>query len=125
MRRILSAVFCSALLVLALAAPAVADYPPSPTHTSSVAPSQSPSVSPSQSPSESLSPSPSVEGSETRSSTPSDIVLGTTVTVSPGSGGTAFTGSDLAAPLALGGILLIVGLALLYLGRRWAAASDR
>jgi LPXTG-motif cell wall-anchored protein len=51
--------------------------------------------------------------------------LGTTVTVSPGSGGTAFTGSDLAAPLALGGILLIVGLALLYLGRRRAAASDR
>ena len=117
MRRILGAVFCSALLVLALAAPAVADYPPSPTHTPSVAPSQSPSVSP--------SPSPSVEGSETRSSTPSDIVLGTTVTVSPGSGGTAFTGSDLAAPLALGGILLIVGLALLYLGRRRAAASDR
>lgn len=87
MRRILTMLIGSALLVLALAAPAMADYPPS---------------------------------------TNSDSVLGKTVTVSPpGVGGTAFTGSDLTAPLALAGILLVVGLSLLYLGRRRAAAGDR
>jgi LPXTG-motif cell wall-anchored protein len=123
MKRILCTLFGTALLVLAVAAPAAADYPPSPTHPPTRAPTSSPTVSPTQSFTQ--TPSPSVEGSETHSPSASASVLGETVTVSPGTGGTAFTGSDLAGPLAIAGILLVLGLALLYVGRRRAAASDR
>jgi LPXTG-motif cell wall-anchored protein len=127
MKRILGTLFGTALLVLAVAAPAAADYPPSPTQSPTRGPTQSPTVSPTVSPTQSFTqtPTPSVEGSETHSPSASSSVLGETVTVSPGAGGTAFTGSDVTGPLALGGILLVLGLALLYVSRRRAAASDR
>jgi hypothetical protein len=108
MKKVLAVVLGISAAVVWLAGPAVADYPPSP------------------SPSESASsPTPSVAGSETHAPSPSESVLGETVTVSPGVAGTAFTGSDLVGPLALGGILLVVGLALLYATRRRATAGDR
>jgi LPXTG-motif cell wall-anchored protein len=103
MKRILITLAAAALALLVVAGPAAAEYPPSPTETVSPTETESPPVSP------------------THTTSPS--VLGETVTVSPGVGGTAFTGSDVAAPLALGGVLLVVGLALLYLSRRRAAAD--
>jgi LPXTG-motif cell wall-anchored protein len=112
MKRILGPLFGSALVLLALAGPAAADYPPSPTHA------------PTHSPTQSVTQKPSVEGSQTHTASASASVLGETVTISPG-GGTAFTGSDVTGPIALAGILLVLGLALLYLGRRRAAAGDR
>jgi LPXTG-motif cell wall-anchored protein len=129
MKRILTTLFGIALLMLVAAAPAAADYPPSPTQTPTRGPTQTPTQSFTQTPTQSFTQTPtltpSVEGSETHSPSASTSVLGETVTVSPGSGGTAFTGSDVAGPLALGGILLVLGLALLYAGRRRAASSDR
>jgi LPXTG-motif cell wall-anchored protein len=121
MKRILTTLFGIALLMLVAAAPAAADYPPSPTQTPTRGPTQTPTQSFTQTP----TLTPSVQGSEAHSPSASTSVLGETVTVSPGSGGTAFTGSDVAGPLALGGILLVLGLALLYAGRRRAASSDR
>ena len=101
MKRIAIAMLGAALFVPVLSAPAIADYPPSPTDT------------------------PSVRPTEVESESPSSSVLGETVTVSPGTAGTAFTGSDVMGPLALGGVLLVVGLALLYVSRRRAASDDR
>ncbi|MGZ4150959.1 MAG: hypothetical protein ACXVP3_00790 [Actinomycetota bacterium] len=125
MKRILTTLFGTALLMLLVAAPAAADYPPSPTHTPTRGPTQTPTQSPTESFTQTPTLTPSVEGSETHSPSASTSVLGETVTVSPGSGGTAFTGSDVAGPLALGGILLVLGLAILSAGRRRAASSDR
>ncbi len=111
MKRIAIAMAAATLVVLALSGPAIAGYPPSPTPSES----ETPSVSPTE--------------TETPSSpSPTSSVLGETVTVSPGTGGvggTAFTGSDVMGPLALGGVLLFVGLALLYVSRRRAAVDDR
>jgi LPXTG-motif cell wall-anchored protein len=107
MKRIAIAMAGATLVVLALSGPATAGYPPSPTpsetQTSSVGPTET----------------------DTPSNSPSGSVLGETVTVSPGTGGTAFTGSDVMGPLALGGVLLVVGLALLYVSRRRATVDDR
>ncbi len=101
MKRIAIAVTALSIGVLLFAAPAAADndngYPPSPT----------------------------VSGTVTKSPTASESVLGKTVTSSPGARETAFTGSDVAGPLALGGALLLLGLGLLYLGRRRAQTDDR
>jgi hypothetical protein len=118
MKRIGIAIAGTALLVLLVAGPASADYPPSsqpPVHTFAT---QTPTVS-------TTTTAPTVEGTKTHSPAASDSVLGKTVTKSPGVGGTAFTGSDLVGPLGVGAALLVVGLALLYLGRRRAAANDR
>jgi LPXTG-motif cell wall-anchored protein len=112
MKRIAIAMAAATLVVLALSGPAIAGYPPSPTPSES----ETPSVSPTETETPPNSPS------------PTSSVLGETVTVSPGTGGTggtAFTGSDVMGPLALGGVLLVVGLALLYVSRRRAAADDR
>jgi hypothetical protein len=129
MKRIAIALTGVALGLVFLAGPAAADYPPTtppatttspPTTTAPPATTTSPPTTPAT-----TTMSPSVKGSETESESPSDEVLGKTVTVSPGVGGTAFTGSDLIRPLALGGILLLVGLSLLYRTRRRAAADDK
>jgi hypothetical protein len=121
MKRIGISIAGTALLVLLLAGPATADYPPSspPGHTTP------PATLGTQTPVIPTTTAPTVEGSKTHSAAASENVLGETVTKSPGVGGTAFTGSDLVGPLGVGAALLVVGLALLYLGRRRAAASDR
>jgi LPXTG-motif cell wall-anchored protein len=106
MKRIAIAMAGATLIVLALSGPATAGYPPSPTPSETT-----PSVAPTE--------------TDTNSPSPSGSVLGETVTVSPGTGGTAFTGSDVMGPLALGGVLLVVGLALLYVSRRRATVDDR
>jgi hypothetical protein len=87
----------------------------SPSPSESVSPSASESVSPSVS----QSPSESVGGGNSHS--PSTSVLGGSETRSPGSGGTAFTGSEV-------GWLIAVGLGLLLLGAaalRFASGSTR
>lgn len=87
----------------------------SPSPSESISPSASESVSPSAS----QSPSESVGGGSSHS--PSTSVLGGSETRSPGSGGTAFTGSEV-------GWLIAVGLGLLLLGAaalRFASGSTR
>ena len=80
---------------------------------------QSPSPSESISPSESTSPSESVSGGGSHS--PSTSVLGGSETRSPGSGGTAFTGSEVGWLIAAGLGLLLLGAAAL----RFASGSTR
>jgi hypothetical protein len=112
MRRIVIALAGVAVGVVAFAGQASATYPP-PTPTS-----------PTPTPTES-SPTPIVKG-KTVSHSPSSGVLGKTVTRSTGAqAGTAFTGSDLTGPASLAAVLLVLGLTLLYLGRRRAVAEDR
>jgi hypothetical protein len=87
----------------------------SPSPSESISPSASESVSPSVS----QSPSESVGGGNSHS--PTTSVLGGSETRSPGSGGTAFTGSEV-------GWLIAVGLGLLLLGAaalRFASHSTR
>jgi hypothetical protein len=87
----------------------------SPSPSESISPSASESVSPSVS----QSPSESVGGGNSHS--PTTSVLGGSETRSPGSGGTAFTGSEV-------GWLIAVGLGLLLLGAaalRFASRSTR
>jgi hypothetical protein len=112
MRRIVIALAGVAVGVVAFTGQASATYPP-PTPTS-----------PTPTPTES-SPTPIVKG-KTVSHSPSSGVLGKTVTRSTGAqAGTAFTGSDLTGPASLAAVLLVLGLTLLYLGRRRAVAEDR
>ena len=119
MRRIVIALAGVAVGVVAFAGQASATYPP-PTPTS---PTPTPTES-SPPPTES-SPTPTVKG-KTVSHSPSSGVLGKTVTRSTGAqAGTAFTGSDLTGPASLAAVLLVLGLTLLYLGRRRAVAEDR
>ena len=87
----------------------------SPSPSESVSPSASESVSPS----ESQSPSESVGGGNSHS--PSTSVLGGSETRSPGSGGTAFTGSEVGWLIAAGLGLLLLGAAAL----RFASGSTR
>jgi hypothetical protein len=87
----------------------------SPSPSESVSPSASESVSPS----ESQSPSESVGGGNSHG--PSTSVLGGSETRSPGSGGTAFTGSEVGWLIAAGLGLLLLGAAAL----RFASGSTR
>lgn len=91
------------------------------TDCESESPSPSESVSPSatQSPSPTVSPSESVGGGNSHS--PSTSVLGGSETRSPGSGGTAFTGSEVGWLIAAGLGLLLLGAAAL----RFASGSTR
>ncbi len=87
----------------------------SPSPSESISPSASESVSPS------VSQSPSESAGGGNSHSPSTSVLGGSETRSPGSGGTAFTGSEV-------GWLIAVGLGLLLLGAaalRFASGSTR
>ena len=89
----------------------------SPSPSESISPSAS--VTPSTTPSTTVSPSESVSGGGSHS--PSTSVLGGSETRSPGSGGTAFTGSEVGWLIAAGLGLLLLGAAAL----RFAAGSTR
>jgi cytoskeletal protein RodZ len=130
MRRIVIALAAVVVGMLAFTGQATATYPP-PTPTSPTPTPTSPtptetSPTPTETSPAPTSASPTVKGTTTQTHSPSGSVLGKTVTRPTGAvGGTAFTGSDLTGPATLAAVLLVLGLALLYLGRRRAAAEDR
>jgi hypothetical protein len=92
---------------------------PSPSETETPTPTETPSETETPTPSESETPSESVGGGS--SHTPSTSVLGGSETRSPGSGGTAFTGSEVGWLIAAGLGLLLLGAAAL----RFASGSTR
>lgn len=97
--------------------------------SSSPSPTHSPSETPSETPSESVSPSESETTTPSESHTPSESVLGTSHTkhpsTGPTSGGTAFTGSDVAGFGLLAAGLAALGLGSLYVARKRGANLDR
>jgi hypothetical protein len=94
----------------------IASSTPSPTH------------SPSETPSETVSPSESETTTPSESTKPTESVLGTSHTRHPsdeGTGGTAFTGSDVAGFGLLAAGLAALGLGSLYVARKRGANLDR